>query len=193
MHKTPLRRLIHTVFYLGLFNLFAVALLPCSAQETPDAFEEYEIKAVYLFNFASFVAWNTTPSTQAPFSICILGTDPFGKNLDLVLEQEKIAGQSVQIRRMMALDASVSTCQILFISTSLNAQLESILTALKQRPILTVSDLKNFTQRGGMLEFTNENNQVRFNIALETVRAAGLQVSTDLLEIAEIVTPTPTP
>ncbi|HEV2691498.1 MAG TPA: YfiR family protein, partial [Verrucomicrobiae bacterium] len=54
--------------------------------------KEYQIKATFLFNFAQFIDWPTTAftATNAPFSIGILGDDPFGGYLDEMVRGESI-------------------------------------------------------------------------------------------------------
>ncbi len=43
---------------------------------------EYQVKAVFLFNFGQFVEWpkDAFDTPQAPFVIGILGDDPFGQD-----------------------------------------------------------------------------------------------------------------
>lgn len=49
---------------------------------------EYQVKAVFLFNFAQFVTWPSQPA-DAPLVIGILGDDPFGSYLDETVRGEK--------------------------------------------------------------------------------------------------------
>src|SRR5207244_10853841 len=55
--------------------------------------DEYQVKAAFLFNFAKFVEWppQAFPSASAPFSICVLGQNPFGRSL-----QEAVEGKVAQ-------------------------------------------------------------------------------------------------
>src|SRR5690349_20901076 len=61
--------------------------------------KEYQIKAVFLFNFAQFVKWPSTAFTHAnePFCIGILGDDPFDAFLDETVRGEKIDGHPLVI------------------------------------------------------------------------------------------------
>src|SRR3989442_8182411 len=53
---------------------------------------EYDLKAIFLFQFAHFVNWpaSTFPDTLTPITIGVLGNNPFGAGLD-----EVVAGESV--------------------------------------------------------------------------------------------------
>ena len=66
-----------------------------------------------------------------------------------------------------------------------NDRLDSVLQALQGRSILTVSDLPDFTSRGGMIELYMEKNKIRMRISLAVVKAAGLSISSKLLRLAE--------
>src|SRR5687768_11102671 len=52
---------------------------------------EYDLKAVFLFNFAQFVEWpaRAFPTAEAPFVVGIIGNDPFKGALDDVVRNEK--------------------------------------------------------------------------------------------------------
>jgi hypothetical protein len=58
-------------------------------------------------------------------------------------------------------------------------------------PILTVSDAPGFVNRGGMIEFVLDSNRVRFEINLAAARAAGLNLSSELLRVATAVRKAP--
>ena len=57
--------------------LLAICVCTVGAQSQPRG--EYEIKAAYLYTFARFVEWRPQSSRDdSAFTICVLGTDPFG-------------------------------------------------------------------------------------------------------------------
>jgi hypothetical protein len=75
---------------------------PAGAQ-AGDASEssEYLIKAGFIYNFAKFVEWPANSFSQAdsPIVIGVLGTDPFGKVLDRIVEDKKIGSRGFVVRR----------------------------------------------------------------------------------------------
>ncbi len=173
----------------GLYILLLIFINPPSSHASSDVVEEYQIKAVYLFNFALFFTWPNYvfKSPKQPFRICVLGDAPFGIDLNLVVENEKIEGRRVLAQRIRSIRKS-KYCQILFVSHSEQYRLSNILAYLKYHPILTVSDFQGFAMQGGMIQFFNTvDNQVRFLIAPEAVDDANLIASANLLEIARIV------
>jgi hypothetical protein len=152
---------------------------------------EYQVKAVFLLNFAQFVDWpaDAFPDADTPVVIGVLGDDPFGGVLDQTVRGERLGGRSFQVRRYQRVD-EIKICHILFIARSEESRPEGILAGLKNRPILTVSDVDGFAERGGMIRFVTDRNRIRLQINPPAAEAAHLTISSKLLRLAEIVTPT---
>ena len=172
------------------FLTVAVMVQP-SVQAQPVA-RESQIKAVFLYNFVRFVDWppSAFPDTQAPMVIGVLGEDPFGAALDDAIRGESVNGRPLEVRHFRRIE-DLGDCQVLFISRSEATRLAPILTSLKGRSVLTVSDAEDFTNRGGMIRFVTENNKVRLKINIDAAKAAELTISSKLLRPAEVVTATP--
>jgi YfiR/HmsC-like len=166
---------------LGLTGLFGGV---CSA----DVPTEYQVKAVFVFNFSRSLEWSPQSFTapNAPFVIGILGNDPFGARLDEAVRGEQIDQHPLLVRRFRTMD-EIGACQILYMHRSEGAQLQQILLAIDHRSTLTVSDLDRASERGVMIQFATENNRIRLRINVESAHAAGLTISSKLLRSAEIV------
>lgn len=149
---------------------------------------EYQVKAVFLFNFAQFVEWpaNTFSAADAPFIIGVLGKDPFGDYLDETVKGEKINGHPMVIKRFKVVGEATGS-HILFISLAKGDHLQDVLDNLKSQKILTVGDVSNFTHQGGMIGFFKESSKIRIQINLEVAKGADLTVSSKLLRVAEVV------
>ena len=145
---------------------------------------EYQVEATYLYNFSQFVQWPAGSTTAAnSFNICVLGQDPFGPVLNAILADETIAGKSVLARQIPTLPEALH-CQVLFISSSESGRLKEILTTLRGASVLTVSDLPQFTQHGGMVQFVLVQDRVRFEVNLAATESARLTLSSELLKVA---------
>jgi hypothetical protein len=149
---------------------------------------EYQVKAVFLFNFSRFVEWPpqafTTPTE--PFVIGILGSDPFGARMDEAVHGELINQHPMIIRRFRSA-ADIGNCQILYIDRSERERVKPILAALDHRNTLTVADSEGAAGQGVMIELSTENNRIRLRINADAAKAAGLTISSKLLRPAEIV------
>ena len=172
------------------FAFIAAVLLlvgrPAAAQAVRAAASQVE--AVFLFNFAQFADWppESFPDSQAPLIIGILGDDPFGPFLEETVRGETVRGRPVEIRRYRGIE-EIKTCHILFVSRVEMDRLADMLAALKDRPVLAVSDGDDFAQRGGMIQFVIERSRIRLRINLEAAQAAKLTISSKLLRSAELV------
>jgi hypothetical protein len=170
-----------------LIGAALLAAVPVSgASDVPD---EYQVKAVFVFNFSQFVEWprESFGSDSRQFVIGVLGSDPFGQRLDEAVRGEAVNQRQLVIHRFHRVD-EVHDCQILFIDRSESAQLPQILSTLDHRSILTVSDVDRSSEKGVMIQFIRQNDRIRLRINVESARAAGLTISSKLLRPAEIVT-----
>lgn len=178
-----LKGLTKSILILAI-AIFILGFTPPQKLESP----EYQVKAVFLFNFAQFVEWpaNTFPEENSPIVIGVLGQDPFGSYLDETVQGEEVNGHPLAIQRFH-LSSEIKDCHILFIHRNMVPKLERVLKDLEGKKILTVSDGNNFTKQGGMVRFVTENNKIKFRINLEAVKASDITISSKLLRLAEIV------
>lgn len=160
------------------------------AQAEPPG--EYQLKAAFLFNFAKFIDWPATnfSSPQSPFIICILGTDPFGHAMDDVLRDKSIDNRPVVISRLKNI-TEAKQCHMVFVSQSETARLADIIQELRGARILLVGESDGFAAAGGMIQFTREDNHVRFLINSDAADRAGLKVSSKLLSLARVIHDSP--
>ncbi|HVU55294.1 MAG TPA: YfiR family protein [Puia sp.] len=165
-----------------IINLPLVAQAPLS--------REYELKAVFLYNFAQFVEWPPTAfsNSEAPLIIGVIGKNPFGTRLKDIVSGEKVNGHDVSVQYYDNAE-DIGTCHILFINLPEAKKREQVLQLLKDRNILTVSDAPGFPAEGGMIRLFTRDNKIRFEVNLEVSRAAGLSISSKLLRLADLFTP----
>ena len=149
---------------------------------------EYLIKAGFVYNFAKLVAWPATAFAQpdSPIVIGILGTDPFGTTIDRVVGDKKIDARGFVVKRLKW-GADIKDCNILFVSSSETVHLDELIHLVKGMPILTIGETPGFARRGGIINFTLEDNKVRFEVNIEAAKHADLTISSRLLTLARIV------
>ncbi|MGA2868003.1 MAG: YfiR family protein [Verrucomicrobiota bacterium] len=171
-----------------LLALLACLLAANSALAQESSPLQYQVEAVFLFNFAKYVDWPAAAFTNAtaPITIGVLGTDPFGGSLQHMVEGKSIAGRSFVIKHL-ATDGDLSGCQILFISDSEAARMGEILNKAAALPILTVGEDEAFAEDGGIINFVIKDGKVRLEIDLTKARKNGLTISSRLLAVADVV------
>ena len=172
----------------ALFSLLAVC--PAHAQTHPT---EFQVKAAYVFNFGKFIKWPTDASSAtSPFEICVMGKDSFASVLDATVSGESIDRRNIIVKRMSNLQESAA-CNILFIGSSEESRLKTILAATQHVSILTVSDIPHFAERGGVIGFVSQEEKIRFEVNLPAAEQSHLALSSELLKVASRVIAKPAP
>jgi hypothetical protein len=153
---------------------------------------EYKVKAAYLLNFAKFVEWPTNrfPTATSPIKVGVLGKDPFGPDLDRIMEGRVIDGRKPEIIRASEPEAGLD-CHIVFVSSSERRRFPEIIETLHKANVLTVGEHEQFVQQGGIIRFflhddpVRSESTVRFEINAPAAQKAGLRISSKLLQIAK--------
>jgi hypothetical protein len=156
-----------------------------------EVFDQYQVKAVFLFNLTNFITWpdNSDPNPPTTFTIGILGPDPFGEALEKAVKGEKKYGRAITIRQFANLDElNQQACDLLFINGELSTLWPQIRSIVKERGILTVSDVKGFCDRGGMVNLLASARKISIEINRVAAKRNGFEISAKLLKVARIVT-----
>jgi hypothetical protein len=164
-----------------------VSALPAGSRAAV-ALTEYEAKAGFLYHVGWFVEWPaaTAQGRASTFIIGVLGTNPFGGVLDDVMRGKTIHERPVMIKYYQRVEEAVSS-HVLFISASENTRVPAILAVLERTPVLTVSDLEGFTERGGMVALRLVDRKVHFDINMDATERVGLKLSSQLLRLAKVI------
>jgi hypothetical protein len=168
-------KLAHRLLSLTLLLGAAAAL----AQPSETA-----VKAAFLPRFARYANWPVpaSPGAGAPFQLCILGRDPFGPLLDRAASSEQIDGHAVTVRRLVSPERAAG-CQLAFVAGTSPQETARMLLALRNQPILTVTDARAGPERG-MIHFTIVGGRVRFFIDDAEAAGRGISISSRLLALA---------
>ncbi|UZE97131.1 YfiR family protein [Alkalimarinus alittae] len=158
-------------------------LLLLTLSATVQARSENDVKAVYLYNFIKFITWPEEP-TNSSINICIYGDNPFGIQSQK-LNTLKVRNRPLQIIYPNKID--LPNCTVVFIAPSEEVFTGELLARINNSPILTISDIENFTEKGGMIGFIKLGNVVKFDINLKKARETNIQISSKLLELANHV------
>ena len=168
---------------------------------------EYQIKAVYLYNFLRFVEWPESDDDEEegsggsgkiggdkPVIIGIVGKDPFGKSFKEVEGKRVSAGKRLlEVKRFgrYRKKRDMSGCDLLFVCESERKYFPEILRPLKEKPVLTVGEWSGFLEAGGMINLVKVKNRIRWEINRTPVKKAQLKASAQLLRNATRVVEIP--
>lgn len=158
----------------------ALMLLLIAPGALADELPEYRLKAAFLYNFALFTEWPA--DVGATLTLCVVGTDPFGKELD-ALQGKAVGARSLALQRRGSQEP-IKGCQLLFVAPSAIASLPRLLDELRASPVLTVADSPDAARQGVMLNMAVAASKVTFEANLVAARAARLGLSAKLLRLA---------
>ncbi|MFH2107208.1 MAG: YfiR family protein [Chrysiogenia bacterium] len=146
---------------------------------------EYLLKSVNLFKICQFTIWPQEKAENSPFYIFVLGRNPQGQRISVPADK-KINGRRVEIKDIKEV-GEVGAGEVLFICSSEESKIDSILASIKSRQILTAADTKGFAEKGVMINFYIELETVKFEINRQAIRHAGLKLYPQIYSLGKNV------
>ena len=171
---------------LAAWGLILAAPPLVRAQSEDNA--QYRIKLAFLYNFTQFVQWpsDAFPQANTPFVVCVAGQDPFDPDHEQDLRSRSIDKHPIVIKGVKR-GANLRACHMVFVTAPESRQVASIVDSLKGSYVLTIGETKGFAERGGIINFTIEENKVHFEINLDAAKRTPLTISSKVLALARIV------
>lgn len=157
----------------------AACLLVFAGTAGSQSTAEQSVKVAFVFNFITFTQW---PHSRDTLLFCTQGAQP----LDWQFAQFKgqsVNGRTLDVRHNVPSDEWRS-CDVLFLSRSDAAVADSVQRILGNRPTLTIADLPDYVQNGGMIALRVEGNRLRFDVNLAAAQRAGLVLSGQMVKLA---------
>jgi hypothetical protein len=187
---SPFRRYCYTTAARGIATMLA-ACLAASGLGQARTHTERDVEAEDLLNFGRFLRYADAPPPRSSFDLCVLGQDELGKGIDSLASRGTIGNLPIHVRRETDA-AATKSCAIVFISGSEGGRVREDLAILGGSDVLTVSELPEFLDRGGMIQFVHVEKQLRFAVNLDAVNRTHLILSSELLRVASSVIGKPT-
>jgi hypothetical protein len=186
-----MRRIVYCLAVI-ITALWGVSPYAVAEDDASLSAKEYQIKAAYLYNFVKFVEWPGARSLSVTHTanICIMGDDPFGSAMD-IFRQASSAQLALNVRRNVTF-RDIPDCNILFVSNSEADAVSAIIAHTKGYPVLTVSEIPGFADKGGIIEMVRvekniglfSKDKINLRINIKAADSEGLRIDAQLLEIA---------
>ena len=146
------------------------------------------IKATYLYKLPPFIAWpsDALPSPASPFTLCVVGRDPFGEILDKAVAGQRVMDRQVAVVRIDTAERD-SPCQLMYVAPGAQP-VDQALQAVAGAPILTVTDSVADGAKG-IVNFIVRDNHIRLEINQAAASRNRLEISSKLLNVAASVIP----
>lgn len=170
--------------------IWSCGVLPGASAEPVS--KEYQLKAAFLYNFTKFVEWPThrLAAPETPLIIGVLGHNPFGDELAKAVQGRTQNGHPLVVTNLTAAPAGTNV-HLLFVPRGQEERFEPHRTKLHAAGVLTVGETEAFAQADGLITFTTEAGKIRFDINQAAAEAAGLKISSKLLQLAKAPRPKP--
>lgn len=168
------------IAFIVALVLVVTGFLSISAHCQPQS--EYKVKAGYVFNIPAFAEWPKNAGFCEAFTICVVGESPI---FDILSSSQKKVVKNLPVVVERVEEVTEKTCcQVLFIAASERYRLQKLLPAAHEKGIMTVSDIEDFENLGGMVSLVTRGDRVIYNLNLTAARKADISFSSQLLKLA---------
>jgi hypothetical protein len=110
----------------------------------------------------------------------------YGDLFEKVFASKQINSHNIKIKYINNIDELEDTT-ILYISNVSSGSLSAILKKVENKNILTVSDMRGFAEKGGVLQVYIASQKAKLKINLDVANKENIKIKASLLRIAEVV------
>lgn len=171
-----------TIITAAIWTLAPMPRAGAQQAASAPAYSEHEVKAAYLFNFASFVEWPAVEPGGAVIDFAVLNAPLLEAALERFARGRTVQGRNVRVRNIRSIN-ELRDDDVLFVGAAENWRLRQLISAVRG-PTLVVTDASDGLSAGAMINFQLVDRRVRFEIALPAAQEAGLTLSSRLLAAA---------
>jgi hypothetical protein len=165
-------------------SIIGAALLMCGITSTAQEVTAPALKAAFVYHLPKFTEW--PPAAIAPghpFSLCVLGEATVAEAFERMVKGRDYGGRRIIVSRL-APGATALGCHALYIAPGAT-RVEPVLAEVRERPVLTISDIEGFTKLGGITQLYFDGGQLRVFIDVAAAHRAGLKISSRLLQLSK--------
>lgn len=148
----------------------------------PATKEEYEKKALYIYNIPSYISWPESIQTDN-FLIGVIGNKELRQALENYVIGRSIRKMPVVIEEYQLADKKFY--HVVFISQDSYKQFAAVKKALENQPVLLITENEVARNQGAHINFYMEGNKVRFKVNQKAIEKAKLNVSSQLIRFSE--------
>ena len=177
-----MKKTLHILLAVSLF--FSSGFTKVSNPDEVDT--NAKIKAVFIYNFMKNIDWPTSYKSKV-FTIGILGDNKsLSSELNKMSEIKKIANQSFTIVDYKNIN-EIEVPHILCITYEESNKIEAVVTKLKGKSTLIVTEKPGMAKKGAAINFVVIDSRQNFELNKNTIQKHNLKVSTTLKNLAIMV------
>lgn len=179
---SALRRVMGCVLSLLTAMLLSNSAPAWAGSAASDAQVQQRAKAVtqVVLGILSYARWPAEPN---PLRLCLVGPTEYAD--DLIKGNVQNSGHALQVRRLLAGDASVSSgCDAVYIGKLDNAQRDQLFKAINGHPVLSISEADDPCTVGSLFCLRVGDQQVAFDVNLDSVTRSGVRIHPSVLQLS---------
>ncbi|MFW6248835.1 MAG: YfiR family protein [Bacteroidota bacterium] len=165
-------------------TLSILFLLLASMPGSADAQSDYRMQSVFLYNFTRLIAW-PSDYQSGEFVVAVYGKSDMYNEVKNMAKTKKAGNQKIVAKQFNSA-GEISKCHIMYIPDSKSRNIDEVVSTLQNKGIkaLIVTESRNATQNGSVINFTIVNNRQRFELSQENAKAMGLNPGSEIQRLA---------
>jgi hypothetical protein len=168
--------------------VFALTILFVPSHSRADEAEERagKIRSALMYYLVKFVSFPSDGEhSQGTIKICLFGKDPINTVIKDIVSSKTAQSRNleVELNAEKLSPAELQKCEVDFFGTDVGEVGLSTLRA-KTAGILSVCSVSKVSWGSCMIQIFEEENKAKLAIDIELLQAAGLKVSSELLEVS---------
>ncbi len=180
------KKVLNSISCSLLFSLVVLATCAQTLHAAEHEILEGKIKAAYLYNFLRFVDWPQSPDLS--FKLCVGGDKKEYRQSLQVLSTQTVQEQRIDVTYIDFINgtdiAQLKQCNMIFITSLMREQQDKIINNITGSKTLTIGEDKDFIQKGGMINFVEQQDKIKFEVNLNAINQIQLKISSKVLRIA---------
>jgi len=166
------------VYKLFLFTVILLSIQSLFAYES-----EEKLKVAVIGKVPKFITWENEEKEH--FSITVLNNQ-FGNTLNEKYGGKKIKDRDIKIRYVDNIE-EIEDTDILYIPSINSNKLSLIINKVANKNILTISDIRGFADKGGIIQINFVSQKLKLKINLDSANRENLEIRSALLRISDVV------
>lgn len=159
------------------FGLAIVFLL--TFQHLNAQISNFKGQSLFIYNFAKHIKW---PSSPPEFTIGVIGSSDFYKELEATLKGKQIDGVNFKVKSIST-TAEATKCQIVYLPSASSKELTPLISAIGNKNVLVITE-NDLVEKGAGISFLFVDDKIRFKLNQSVLSKHGLQVSYGLVTLA---------
>ena len=149
---------------------------------------EHSIKAAFLLHFIRYTTWprKSFEDDTSPIRVQVVGGDPFGQVLEDTFRGEKAHGREIRVVRSPRVPAELDG-HLVFCGELSRGERSELLRRSRGQPILLIGEVAGLAEEGACINFYLQDQKTAFEINVDAVAEASLELSPKVLKLARIV------